>query len=213
MRAGARIVGVLIGIAGCGTVAEGGDTAKGQGKSADQAAKSVLDFTVKDIDGRDVGLSRYAGRVLLIVNVASECGLTDRNYRKLQPLHEEYHQQGLAVLAFPANNFGSQEPGSNEQIKKFCTTRYQVGFDLFARVSVIGPDKCPLYAYLTEQTDEQVRGKVEWNFQKYLVGRDGTVVAKFHPRVDPDDPKLVEALEKALAAPKKPTQKAEATTP
>ncbi|MCP4245557.1 MAG: glutathione peroxidase [bacterium] len=212
MRALAKIVCLVIGVAGYGTVAAGDDTAKNEAKPGGKSAKSVLDFKVKDIDGRDVELSRYAGRVLLIVNVASECGLTDRNYRKLQPLHEEYHKQGLAILAFPANNFGSQEPGTNEQIKKFCSTRYQVGFDLFAKVSVVGQDKCPLYAYLTERTDEQVRGKVEWNFQKYLVGRDGSVLAKFHPRVDPDDPKLVDAVKKALAEPK-PGKKGEATTP
>ena len=198
----AKIVWVVIGVVGYGVAAPGDDTAGDKGESEAKVAKSALDFTVKDIDGRDVELSRYAGQVLLIVNVASECGLTDRNYRKLQPLHEEYHEQGLAILAFPANNFGSQEPGTNEQIKKFCTTRYQAGNDLFAKVSVVGPDKCPLYAYLTEQTDEKVRGKVEWNFQKYLIGRDGKVIAKFGPRTKPTDKKLIAAIERALKAPR-----------
>ncbi|HUU85714.1 MAG TPA: glutathione peroxidase [Phycisphaerae bacterium] len=165
-------------------------------------AKSVHDFTVKKIDGDEVKLDSYAGDVLLIVNVASKCGLTDRNYRKLEPMYQKYREQGLRVLAFPANNFLGQEPGTNKQIKAFCTTKYAATYDLFAKVSVKGQDICPLYKFLTEDTGEGIAGQVSWNFQKYLVGRDGKVLARFGPRVDPDDEKLTESVEKALAQPK-----------
>jgi glutathione peroxidase len=173
----------------------------------DAKAESVYDFTVKDIDGKPVRLSRYEGQVLLIVNVASQCGLTDRNYRKLQPLYKKYRERGLRILAFPANNFGKQEPGTSRQIKELCTGKYQATYDLFAKVSVAGEDKCPLYRFLTEKTDEKTAGKVEWNFQKYLVGRDGTVRAHFHPRVDPDDEKLTAAIEEALGVPTESAEK------
>lgn len=162
--------------------------------------KSIYDLEVQDIAGKTVNLSQYAGKVLLIVNVASECGLTDRNYTKLQPLYEKYREAGLRILAFPANNFGSQEPGTNEQIKKFCRTKYNVTYDLFAKVSVAGEDICPLYEFLTQDAGEQVAGKVPWNFQKYLVGRDGTVLAVFHPRIDPDDKRVTSKVEEALEA-------------
>ena len=162
--------------------------------------KSIYGLEVQDIAGETVKLSQYAGKVLLIVNVASECGLTDRNYTKLQPLYEKYREAGLRVLAFPANNFGSQEPGTNEQIKKFCRTKYNATYDLFAKVSVAGEDICPLYKFLTQDAGEQVAGKVPWNFQKYLVGRDGTVLAVFDPRTDPDDKRVTAKVEEALEA-------------
>jgi len=174
------------------------------------AAKTVYGFTVEDIDGKPVPLKSYAGNVLLIVNVASECGLTQRNYDKLEPLYQKYREQGLRILAFPANNFGGQEPDPNPQIKERCRTTYKATYDLFAKVSVVGEDKCPLYKFLTEQTGPEVAGDVKWNFQKYLVGRDGVVRAKFDPRVDPDDEKLTSAVEKALAGPKPEGEKANA---
>ena len=167
--------------------------------------KSIYDLEVEDIAGETVKLSQYAGKVLLIVNVASECGLTDRNYTKLQPLFEKYREQGLRILAFPANNFGSKEPGTNQQIKKFCRTKYNATYDLFAKVSVTGEDICPLYKFLTQDAGEPVAVNVPWNFQKYLVGRDGTVLAAFDPRVDPDDKRITTKLEEALEAKVKQT--------
>jgi glutathione peroxidase len=172
-------------------------------KKADQdrpAVRSIYDLEVQDIQGQPVKLSAYSGKVLLIVNVASKCGLTDRNYKKLQPLYERYREQGLRILAFPANNFGRQEPGSNAEIKKFCRTKYNATYDLFAKVSVSGDDICPLYKFLTEGAGQHVAGKVQWNFQKYLVGRDGKVLAVFDPRTDPDDKKLIAKIEEALQA-------------
>lgn len=179
-----------------------------QARQAAQPEEStVLDFTVQNIDGAAVHLADYRGDVLLIVNVASECGLTPTNYDRMGPLYEKYENQGFRILAFPANDFGRQEPGTNEQIKQFCTNRYGVRYDLFAKVSVKGEDICPLYKFLTEHPDEDIRGEVAWNFQKYLVGRDGKVLAKFHPRTAPDDPKLVAALEAALKAPRPAKEK------
>ncbi len=174
----------------------------------DAKPTSILDFEVQDIDGKPVALADYKGDVLLIVNVASECGLTQRNYSKLEPLFEKYRGQGFRILAFPANNFGGQEPGSNSQIKQFCTTKHGASYDLFAKVSVKGEDICPLYRYLTEETGKKIAGEVQWNFQKYLVDRRGEVIARFSPKVDPDSKKLIKALEEALES-SKPMPKGE----
>jgi glutathione peroxidase len=161
-------------------------------------AKGALGFTVEDIDGNDVSLKRYLGQVVLIVNVASKCGLTPQ-YEELQELHERYAGQGLAILGFPANDFLSQEPGTNEQIKQFCSTKYGVGFDMFAKISVKGRDQCALYAYLTSKEDNpEFGGELAWNFTKFLVGRDGKIIGRFEPRVRPSDPKVISAIEAAL---------------
>jgi len=165
-------------------------------------AKSVYDFEVQTIDGKPVKLEQYRGDVCLIVNVASKCGLTEGNYKKLEPLYQKYKDQGFRVLAFPANNFGAQEPGTNQEIKQFCSSKYNVSFDLFAKVSVKGDDICPLYKYLTTHPNSEIAGDIAWNFQKYLVDREGQVIAKFDPRVSPDDEKLVAGVEQALAAPR-----------
>jgi glutathione peroxidase len=163
----------------------------------DQPA-SALDFTVKDIDGNDVPLSKYRGRVVLIVNVASKCGLTPQ-YEGLQKLHEQYADQGLAILGFPANNFLRQEPDTNAQIKAFCSTKYGVAFDMFTKVSVKGRDKCELYEYLTsKQTNPQFGGELKWNFTKFLLDRDGRIIGRFEPRVRPGDARVVQAIEAAL---------------
>lgn len=200
-RLAAAVVGLLlIPVWAKGADGEGTDAAE---KEVSAKAASVHDFTVQGIDGKPVKLAQFEGDVLLIVNVASKCGLTERNYAKLQPLYEKYRKQGFRVLAFPANNFGGQEPGSNAEIKEFCRTKHAVTFDLLAKVSVKGEDKCPLYRFLTEQTASPIAGEVPWNFQKYLVGRDGQVLAKYHPRVDPDDAKLVGDIEEALRAPRR----------
>ena len=164
------------------------------------AEKTPLSYTVKDIDGKDVNLSDYKGKVVLIVNVASKCGNTPQ-YKPLEEMYEKYKGQGLVIIGFPANNFGSQEPGTNEQIKEFCTATYQVAFPMMGKISVKGEDIAPLYKFLTDPaTNGQFAGDVSWNFQKFLVDRNGAVIAKFDPRTKPDAPQLVAAVEKALAA-------------
>lgn len=169
-------------------------------KTAPKAASSVLDFTVKSIDGKNVPLSRYRGKVLLIVNVASQCGLTPQ-YAGLQRLYDRYRDRGFVVLAFPANDFNNQEPGSNAEIKEFCSTRYKVTFPLFSKISVKGEEQAPLYRFLTSpETNPGFDGDIEWNFAKFLVGRDGRVAARFHPRTEPEDPAVLEKIEELLSA-------------
>ncbi|HZU81459.1 MAG TPA: glutathione peroxidase [Polyangiaceae bacterium] len=161
---------------------------------------SIYDFSVRTIDGSARSLGDYRGRALLIVNVASECGLTPQ-YRGLEQLHEEYGARGLSVLGFPANEFGAQEPGTDEQIKAFCTTRYGVKFDMFAKVSVKGPGIDPLFRFLTEEaTNPRFCGDIRWNFNKFLVGRNGEVLARFEPQVDPASADVKSAVEKALGS-------------
>ena len=182
------------------TVATAADKPNEEGSQPMAAAnaKSALDFTVKDIDGNDVPLERYRGKVVLIVNVASKCGLTPQ-YEQLQKLHERYAADGLAILGFPANDFLSQEPGANEEIKQFCTVKYGVEFDMFAKVKVVGDKKCELYRFLTsKETNPGFAGDPKWNFTKFLLDRDGKVIARFEPRTTPDDPKVVSAIEAAL---------------
>jgi len=154
-------------------------------------------FTMDDIDGKPVGLDQFKGKVLLVVNTASFCGNTPQ-YAELQALYDRYREQGLEILAFPANNFGKQEPGSNKEIKQFCFTKYSLTFPLFSKISVKGEDKHPLYRYLTEQSP--FPGEVEWNFQKYLIDRKGNVVARYHHRTKPLSPDIVRDLERQLAA-------------
>ena len=163
------------------------------------AAKTanVYDFTMDDIDGKPVNLGAYKGKVLLLVNTASLCGNTPQ-YGELERIYEQYHERGFEVLAFPANNFGQQEPGTNAEIKGFCLTKYSVSFPLFSKISVKGSDKHPLYQYLTEQS--AFPGEVEWNFQKYLVDRSGQVVGRFHHRTKPMSPEVVDEVERVLAA-------------
>jgi glutathione peroxidase len=156
---------------------------------------SIYDFTVQDIQGKPVSLSKYKDKVLLIVNVASQCGLTPQ-YKGLQALHDAYAARGLRILAFPANNFGAQEPGTNTQIQEFCTSRFGVTFDLFAKISVKGGDTHPLYAYLTK--DSAQPGDIQWNFQKFLVNKKGEVVENIPPKTAPEDPALKEKIESLL---------------
>lgn len=156
---------------------------------------AVHGFTLRGIDGKDVPLATFRGKVLLLVNVASKCGLTPQ-YKELQALHERFAKDGFAVLGFPANDFLGQEPGSNEEIARFCSSTYGVTFPLFAKIAVKGEEQAPLYRYLTKESPFQ--GEVQWNFQKYLVDREGNVIARFAPRTRPDDPKLVETVEAAV---------------
>ena len=161
---------------------------------------SLLDFKVKSITGDEVELGQYKGRVVLVVNVASECGLTPQ-YAGLQKLYEEKKDQGLVVLGFPCNQFGGQEPGSNQEIAQFCSANYKVSFPLFSKIDVNGADASPLYKYLTSlDTQPQPKGRVTWNFEKFLVGRSGKVVARFTPNVEPDAPEVLAAIERELAA-------------
>jgi glutathione peroxidase len=156
------------------------------------------DFTVKTIDGTSRSLNDFAGQALLVVNVASQCGLTPQ-YAGLQKLYEQYKDRGFAVLGFPCNQFGSQELGSEGQIKTFCETKFGVTFPMFAKLEVNGAGRDPLYAYLTAQaTQPDGPGDVVWNFAKFLVGKDGTVLARFAPTEAPDSPELTGAIEHAL---------------
>ena len=166
-----------------------------------EAPTSPLGFKVKDNSGKEVDLAKkYDGKVCLIVNVASECGLTDKNYEQLVEIDKKYKEKGLAILAFPANNFSGQEPGSDAEIKEFCAKK-NVEFDLYAKISVKGDDIAPLYNFLTsEKTNKDFAGEIEWNFTKFLVGKDGKVINRFGPKVDPKDPKVIKAIDDALAA-------------
>jgi glutathione peroxidase len=159
-------------------------------------SSSLYNFTLNDIDGKPVTLSQFRGKVLLLVNTASFCGNTPQ-YADLESMYERYQAQGLEILAFPANNFGKQEPGNNEEIKSFCYTKYSLTFPLFSKISVKGTDKHPLYRYLTEQSP--FPGEVEWNFQKYLVDRSGKVVARYHHRTKPLSEEITRDLERELA--------------
>ncbi|MDB5281864.1 MAG: peroxiredoxin [Bacteroidota bacterium] len=161
--------------------------------------KTVYDFTVKDIEGKDVSLGQYKGKVLLIVNVASLCGNTPQ-YKDIEALYEKYQSKGLVVLGFPANNFGAQEPGDNKEIKEFCTKEYAVKFPMFSKISVKGDDMAPLYTYLTHKSENgTTEAKVTWNFQKFLIGKDGQVITSFTPRTKVTETDVVSAIEKALA--------------
>ena len=156
-------------------------------------ASSVYDFTMNSIDGKPVPLAEYRGKVALVVNVASRCGFTPQ-YTALEAMYRKYKDQGLVVLGFPANNFKNQEPGTNEEILQFCKRTYDVTFPIFSKISVLGDDKDPLYQFLTEGG-----AAIEWNFTKFLVGRDGKVLARFPSKVTPDSPEVSAAIEKALA--------------
>ena len=171
--------------------------------AGEKEAKSVLDFTMKDIEGKEVPLSKYKGDVLLIVNVASQCGLTPQ-YEGMEAIFERYKDKGFNILGFPANNFGAQEPGTEAEIKEFCTSKYNVTFPMFSKISVKGDDQADLYKYLTdtEKHGEEIGGEVQWNFQKYLVDREGNLIARFNPKVKPLDKEVVSAIEKALEEPK-----------
>lgn len=196
------LLGIILGLgvlAGCGsTYLFGLGSAQAGQEGPLMAAKttSLYDFTMNDIDGKPVNLSQYKGKVLLLVNTASFCGNTPQ-YSDLQAMYEQYNEEGFEILAFPANNFGQQEPGSNQEIKSFCFTKYSLTFPLFSKISVKGSDKHPLYQYLTEQSP--FPGEVEWNFQKYLVDRSGNIIGRFHHRTKPLAPEIVKEVERVLA--------------
>ena len=161
-------------------------------------AETVYEFTPKSIDGQPAPLATYKGKVLLIVNVASKCGFTPQ-YKGLEATYEAYKDKGLVIVGFPANNFGAQEPGTNEEIKTFCSRTYNVSFPMMSKISVKGDDAAPLYRYLTGgAANAAVAGDIKWNFTKFLVDRSGNVVARFEPAVTPDSPEVKAAIEKLL---------------
>ena len=164
------------------------------------AEKTVYDFTLNSIDGQATPLSTFKGKVVLLVNVASRCGYTPQ-YAALESLYERYKDRGFVILGIPANNFGAQEPGTNQEIKTFCTSKYHVSFPMMAKVSVKGSDIIPLYQFLTDKTtNPSTGGEIGWNFTKFLVDENGIVVARFDSAVTPDSAEVAAAVEKALAS-------------
>lgn len=157
---------------------------------------TLYEFAMKDIEGRDVSLAKYRGKVVLVVNVASQCGNTPQ-YAGLEKLYRRYRERGLVIAGFPANNFGGQEPGTNEEIKEFCEGKFGVTFPMFAKISVKGIDMDPLYQWLVGSVEPHE--DVDWNFAKFLVGRDGRVIARFSSRTKPDDQALTSSILKALS--------------
>jgi glutathione peroxidase len=168
-------------------------------EKGDKKVPAVLNFTMKTIDGNPVDLSKYQGKVVLLVNVASYCGYT-KQYTALEALHEKYGKDGLAIVGIPANEFGKQEPGSNADIKDFCTKTYNVKFDMLSKVVVKGDGQSELYKYLTSKdTNPKFGGEIQWNFTKFLIGRNGEIVARYEPAEKPDSDKVVKAIEEELA--------------
>lgn len=160
--------------------------------------KTVYDFKLKNIDGKEESLSQYKGKVIIMVNVASYCGYTSQ-YKDLEAIYQKYKSKGLVVLGFPANNFMAQEPGSDADIKQFCSREYAVTFPMFSKISVKGKDIHPLYAFLTNKAENGVvDGAVQWNFQKYLIGKDGKVIASFKPGTKVTEAEVIKAVENAL---------------
>jgi glutathione peroxidase len=169
--------------------------------AANAPVPEVLKFKMKDIDENEVDLAKFQGKVIMMMNVASYCGNTPQ-YTGLEALYQKYKDKGFVILAFPANQFGAQEPGTDKEIKEFCTEgKYHVTFPLFSKSIVKGDGITPLFKYLTAvDTKPQPKGDITWNFEKFLVGRDGKVLARFKPATLPDDKALVAAIESALAA-------------
>lgn len=192
-----KAAGIALVLAGCTTL--GCVTAQSDEPQAAAKEKPVvLNFKMKNLAGDDVDLSKYKGKVVLIINTASKCGNTPQ-YAGLEKLHQKYKDQGLAILGFPANNFGGQEPGTDGEIATFCKANYGVSFDMFSKISVKGNDQAPLYKLLTAGAgDAALAGDVDWNFAKFLVGRDGKLVTRFKAGVKPDAQPLVSAIETEL---------------
>lgn len=159
---------------------------------------SIYDFSLKDIDHKEVNLGQYRGKVVLVVNVASRCGFTPQ-YEGLQKVYLKYKDRGFVILGFPANNFMSQEPGTDEEIKTFCSAKYSVTFPIFSKISVKGDDIHPLYKYLTsKETNPDFGGDIKWNFSKFLLDKNGKIIARFEPKVTPESEPVTQAIEKAL---------------
>ncbi len=185
----------------CGTIVVCCLMSAVSGQAAEKEQKkapAALDFKMKMLDGKEVDLGKYEGKVVLVVNVASKCGLTPQ-YEQLQALNEKYVDKGLAIIGFPCNQFGAQEPGTADEIRQFCQANYGVTFDMFAKIDVNGESACPLYKYLTSlDTKPKGEGKISWNFEKFIIGRNGEVVARYEPKTKPDDPTMVKLIEMQL---------------
>ena len=195
MKLALILLSLAIAAASTATLAAGGGNAP---SPAAPAPQNALAFTVKDIDGKDVNLSAYKGKVILLLNVASKCGNTPQ-YEGLEKLYTKYKDKGFVVMGFPANNFNSQEPGTNAEIKEFCTSTYHVDFPMFAKISAKGPDMPPLFQYLTTQDCQPIsKGDIAWNFEKFLISRDGKLIGRFGNKTPPEDPTIVSAIEAAL---------------
>src|SRR5438105_535132 len=191
MRRGLFVFSVAI-VAAAGVIARAAD-------KGDVKVPAALNFTMNDITGKPVALSQYQGKVVLLVNVASRCGYTPQ-YKGLEGLYEKYGKDGLVVIGIPANEFGKQEPGTDAEIKEFCTAKYNVTFPMMSKVVVKGQGICPLYQFLTsKETDPKFAGAIGWNFEKFLIGRSGEVVGRYKSAVKPDAPELVKAVEAELA--------------
>lgn len=161
--------------------------------------KSMHEFTMKNIDGQDIKLDAYNGKVVMLVNTASKCGLTPQ-YEGLQKIYDKYKDKGFTVLGFPANNFMGQEPGTEKEIKEFCTLNYKVSFPMFSKISVKGEDQHPLYQFLTnKESNPGMDGNITWNFEKFLVDKNGKIIARFSPKTLPEDEAVIKAIETALA--------------
>ena len=167
-------------------------------QAATVRAGSIYDIAVKDIDGKDTTMAAYKGKVLLVVNVASKCGYTPQ-YKGLEAIQEKYSKQGFTVLGFPCNQFGEQEPGTNEEIKQFCSSKYNVTFPMFDKIKVNGPERHPLYVALAG-SDSPFPGDIKWNFGKFLIGRDGKIIKRFDSKATPESPEVTSAIEAAIAA-------------
>ncbi|WP_437284671.1 glutathione peroxidase [Sorangium sp. So ce406] len=181
-------------VSGCGKDVQQPSPEGATGAAQEGKAMSIHDVTVKTIDGQDRSLGEYRGKVLLVVNTASECGYTPQ-YAGLEALHDRLKDRGFSVLGFPSNDFGAQEPGTDAEIAAFCSTKFGVSFPMFSKIPVKGGSKHPLYAFLTQSAPA---GEVKWNFTKFLIGKDGSVIGRFESSVTPDDPQLTQAIDKAL---------------
>ena len=182
----------------CVAMALWGWPSKASEKPALKAANSIYGFTMKDIDGKEISLGSYTSKVVMVVNVASRCGFTPQ-YEGLEKLYQTYKDRGFVILGFPANNFLGQEPGTDAEIKSFCSLKYNVTFPMFSKLSVRGSDKHPLYQYLTEkQSNPEFAGDITWNFNKVLIGRDGKIINRFGSRTKPEDKEVIHAIEAAL---------------
>lgn len=194
--AGLIIIGLVAG--GIGGYAMAKDDATATKNEAAKKSESPLSGEVKTIEGKKQDLAEYQGKVVLVVNVASQCGHTPQ-YAGLQKLYEKYRDDGLVVLGFPANEFGKQEPGSDAEIKEFCTSKYNVTFPMFSKIVVKGEGQAPLYKHLTDkESNPKYAGPVTWNFEKFLIGRDGQVAGRFKPGLKPESEDLVKAIEREL---------------
>ena len=166
-------------------------------KPGNKLKDNINDIVVKDMNGKEIKLSDYNGKVLLIVNVASKCGFTPQ-YEGLEKIYKKYKDKGFEILGFPCNDFGHQEPGTNEEIQQFCSTKYNVTFKLFDKIKVLGNEKCPLYARLTDNSVTE-KSDIGWNFEKFLIDRHGKIIARFKSKVTPESKELTSAIEKELA--------------